>query len=110
MDSRSIEILQQLQAEVGWALDWAVGDDGTLYLPRREQLPWNATNEKRIAASATRWTNPAINKNRWLRLIEELTALNPQNPDVRRLKGLYGRPFTFHNTQSKKIWLEAMLR
>ena len=110
MDARSIEILQQLQAEVNWAADWAVGDDGTLYLPKRQQLPWNATNEERMAASAERWVNPAINRNRWLRLIGELTALNPLNRDVKLLKTIYERPFTFHNTANKRQWLEAMLR
>ena len=89
MDARSIEILQQLKAEVWWPADHIGGPAGDF-----ERDP----------------DHPSINKARWMRMLGELTALNPMNRDVKKLRGIYDRLETAHNRQNRNMWLEAMLR
>ena len=117
MDARSIEILEQLKSEVWWPWDRRGDTDGGYNLRPQRPVRLGQTQEEHDAATeayqrgvAEYDAAPTINLNRWGRLLGELKALNPTNPDVQKLRDMYQRIQTWHNTQNKSLWLEAMLR
>ena len=117
MDAHSIEILTQLKTEVWWPWDRRGNTDGGYNMRPLRPLRLGRTQEDYETATkdyergvVEYEASPAINKNRWGSLIEELQALNPENPDVQRLQDMYQRIQTWHNTQNRSLWLEAMLR
>ena len=89
MDARSVEILQQLKAEVWWPPDrlGAVG------------MEYDRDDD-----------NPDRNDNRHARLLGELQVLNPRTRKVVQLVRQYRKPWVLDNTRTTNLLLEAMLR
>ena len=89
MSARSVEILQQLKAEVWWPPD-RLGAAGAAY-DRDDD-------------------NPDRNDNRHARMLGELQVLNPRGRTVVQLVRQYRKPWVLENTRTKDLLLEAMLR